>query len=188
MKKCKQCGCEFKPLTNNQQFCKNECRREYNLKLRRDRYKHPLKRIEYCVYCGKPLNPYGSQKYCNAECRRLHRNQKRNKSGRICNRVVVPETLKKCEYCGKDIPFNKNYASTYSRKKYCSRECCSNSFKEHRDRFSGNQLIIDGFKIIIKHIGNNFMWDAYKGNKLVLKGSNPFGTFIECKKDAMSAF
>ena len=188
IKKCKKCGIEFHPLTSNQQFCKIECRRSYNLELRRKRYIEPLKKREFCIYCGKSLKPYGSQKFCDEECRRLYRNKIRNKSGRICDRVKEPEILKKCEYCGKDIPFNRNYASTYNKKKFCSRECCAKSFKEHRDNFIGSQRNFDEFKVIIKNINHKFIWQAFKGSKMVLKCENPFNTYKECKEDAELAF
>lgn len=189
VRKCKNCNKEFQVKTSNQQFCTIQCRKVYRLNIRKQRYIQPLAKVDHCLYCNKELKPYGSQKFCNEECRRLYRNKIRNKSGRICNRVVVPETLRKCEYCGKDIPFDREHASTYDKKKYCSRKCCALSFKEKHDSFNGCQKNYGEFKVIISKLDNNkYIWKAFKNDKCVLKCEHEFNTYYECKNDISLAF
>jgi len=188
IKYCKNCGIEFHPLTPHQQFCSKECKREYTLKIRRERYKNPLKKLHYCIQCGKQMDVYGSQKFCSIECRNIHRKQVRNKTGRICNRIIKPNILKKCEYCGKDIPWIKERASLYNKRKFCSKKCCSEYFKHHNKNFEGRQKNIEEFKIIINKHNNKFVWKAIKNNKIVLISDQEFISYKDCLKDAKSAF
>ena len=187
-RECKNCGVRFVPLTPHQQYCKKECNHQYNLKVRRERYLQPLKKIENCLQCGKPLKPYGSQKYCSNECKVEHRKQIRRKTERICNKVIEPKVLKKCLNCGEDIPWNRNYASIYFKKKFCSKKCSNNYFKLHKNDFKGSQRNKGEFKIIINKVLDKFVWEAKKDNKTVLKCDKSFDTYKECVKDVEMAF
>ena len=188
IKLCKYCGAEFRPLTPHNQFCSKECKRKYNSDIRKERYKKPLKKNNFCIQCGKYMESYGSQKFCSIECRDIHRRQVRNKTGRICNRVIKPDTLKKCVQCGKEIPWDQNRASSYKKRKFCSRICCSEYFKHHNDNFKGHQENVEEFKIVVSKSNNKFIWKAVKNNKVVLKSDKEFISYKDCLKDAKLAF
>lgn len=188
IKQCKNCKKEFHLLTANQKFCCVDCKNEYTKAIRRERYIKPLEKIHTCQQCGKPLEPYGSQKFCSDECRVQHRKESRNKSGRKCDRVKEPKVLKKCINCHSDIPWNRNYASTYYKKKFCSKTCSNNYFRLHKEDFKGSQRNKGEFKIIITKLKDKFIWEAKKDNKVVLKCDKPFNTYRECVKDSELAF
>ena len=187
IKLCKCCGVEFHPLTPHQQFCSHECKRKYSLNIRKERYKKPLKRNNFCIQCGKYMESYGSQKFCSIECRNIHRRQVRNKTGRICNRVIKPNILKKCVQCGKEISWDRNRSSSYNKRKFCSRECCTNYFKEHKEDFIGRQINNEEFKIIVINIKSGFIWKALKNGEVVLKSDKSFNNYKMCLKDAYLA-
>lgn len=186
-KKCKYCGNEFELKSPNQHFCCTQCQKAYTLQNRRQRYKNPLPKVTNCLQCGKPLEGH-YKKFCSEQCIIEHRKDSRRKTNRRCNPVMEPKELKKCKLCGKDIPFDRNYASTYNKKKFCSKECCKQYFRLNKEDFSGNQYKIGEFKIIIKKVLNQFIWEAIKNNKIVLKSEHSFNTYIECLKDAKLAF
>lgn len=185
-KKCKFCFKEFEPKSPNQQFCCIKCQKDYTLQNRRKRYKNPLPKITNCLQCGKPLEGH-YKKFCSEKCIIEHRKDSRRKTNRICNPVIEPKVLNKCKLCGKDIPFVHNYASTYNKKKFCSRECCKQYFKLNKQDFKGNQYKIGEFKIIIKKVLNKFIWEALKNEKIVLKSNTFFENYNICLKDAKLA-
>jgi predicted nucleic acid-binding Zn ribbon protein len=188
VRNCKGCKKEFKPITLHQQYCTKECQHIFTLKSRRERHKKPLQKIEKCTYCGEPLIAYGSQKFCNETCRTEYRKLSRRKTTRINNKIIIPKILKKCLNCGEDIPFNIKYASTYKKKKFCSKKCANNYFKLHKEDFKGNQYNKNGFKIVIFRLLEGFVWEARKDNKTILKSDKSFNSYKECVKDAELAF
>lgn len=187
IRQCIYCKKEFKPTAPNNKFCSEECKKLNLHQIRHQRYLNPLPKITNCLQCGKPLEGH-YKKFCSEHCIIEHRKESRRKTNRICNPVIEPKELRKCIYCGNDIPFNKNYASTYNKRKFCSKSCCAQYFKLNKDNFNGNQFNYGEFKIIIKNILGKFMWEAIKNNKTVLKSDHSFNTFQECKKDVRNAF
>lgn len=187
IRKCIYCKKEFEPTTPNNKFCSDQCKKFNLLQIRRMRYVNPLPKVTNCLQCGKPLEGH-YRKFCSEKCIIEHRKESRRKTNRICNPVIEPKELKKCIYCSKDIPFNKNYASTYNKRKFCSKSCCAKYFKLNKNIFNGKQIKIGEFKIIINKYNNNFIWKAYKNNKEILKSIFDFKNYIDCLKDAKMAF
>lgn len=187
LKQCKNCGINFHLLNPHQEFCDEKCKREYNLKLRRQRYISPLEKRTMCLHCGKVIDSYGSQKFCSIQCRNLHRNKIRNKTGRINNKIIKPNILKKCVYCGKDIPWIKERSNSYKNRKFCSKECCANYFKEHKEDFIGRQINNEEFKIVVINTKSGFIWKALKNGEVVLKSDKNFNNYKICLKDAYLA-
>ena len=70
MKKCLQCGKEFKPTRYTQKFCTVSCRTKYHIEqASKEAAMRPVT-TENCPNCGKPFVKTGnSQKYCSKECR-----------------------------------------------------------------------------------------------------------------------
>ena len=185
-KKCKLCSKEFEPKSPNQHFCSEQCRKNNLLKIRRERRLNPLPKVTNCLQCGKPLEGH-YKKFCSKQCIIEHRKDSRRKTSRRCNPVIEPKELKKCKLCGKDIPWDHNHASSYNRKKFCSKECCKQYFKFNKDIFKGSQYKIGEFKTVIEKVSNTFIWKAFKNNKIVLTSERHFNTYLECLKDVKLA-
>ena len=187
IKNCQYCNKQFEPKFPNQKFCSELCQ-QFNLKeVRRERYRNPLPKITHCLQCGKPLEGH-YKKFCSPECIVEHRKSSRRKTDRRCNPVEKPEVLKKCLLCGADIHWDPKHASTYSRKKFCSRECCAQYFRIHNDNFKDTLFRIGDFKISIKKTNNQYTWEALKNDKVVLKSERSFIIYLNCLKDARLAF
>ena len=125
---CPMCGRLFAPRTKRQKYCSKECSKKAAtarvLQAYHDSHPRP-KRV--CPVCGREFVNGGHhyEKYCSPECRAIGR--RRKMAARLepdAPPVVTkprwkpkPEVEKICPVCG------KTFVTTYSNKKYCSKEC-----------------------------------------------------------------
>ena len=113
MKKCLQCGNEFKPTRYTQKFCTVSCRTKYHIEqASKETAMRPVT-MANCPNCGKPFVKTGnSQKYCSKECRLDY--EEREKADMREHQM--------CLYCGE-------YFSAPSIRKYCSKRCAQRACK-----------------------------------------------------------
>lgn len=101
-----------------------------------------------CKICDKIFQPNSStQKYCSDDCRKLAKNNRRNKYDR---EFLESIKIKQCVICGNEFEVN----SRSIRKKYCSEQCRTkaeylfgNAKQYHENykddkRFGGNKKVV----------------------------------------------
>ena len=78
IRKCKQCGKEFKPYRYNHKFCSVECKIKHRLSFQREK-RETAKRLHLCTRCGVPLEKESTRTRCES-CREKERARVRRKS------------------------------------------------------------------------------------------------------------
>ena len=132
MRKCEECGIEFKPNRDWQKFCCRECGIEYRNK-RRKKYE------KVCLNCANKYMGAKEQKYCCRECFKGLIGYKNcelcgikfkpaHKQNRFCSRKCssknksINKTINTlCDYCGKEISYIK-YKQKFKHH-FCSVDC-----------------------------------------------------------------
>ena len=72
---CPQCGTEFLPGRDNQKYCSEECKYEFN---RIHRMRNPMRaRQPFCKRCGAPVIDPKQRVYCSKACMTAYDVEKR---------------------------------------------------------------------------------------------------------------
>lgn len=95
MKKCKNCGKEFKAgYKGRKTFCSKQC----GVKWWSRKYKRVYKRNTKCIVCGKPIMP-NSYKYCSEECRKLQATKRASGTTHYRNQPDDNKVINMCLSC-----------------------------------------------------------------------------------------
>lgn len=102
--------------------------------------------MKKCIVCNSDFNPTNNrQKYCSDECKKIVKNNRRNKYSR---EEIENTKSRKCLICNDDFSVN----SKQMTKKYCSDEC-----KRKAERVFGNKTEVDlQYKDEIRFSGNRY--------------------------------
>jgi endogenous inhibitor of DNA gyrase (YacG/DUF329 family) len=156
-KKCVQCGIVFTTKKKNQKTCSQECGRKQGHETQKKYYT--------CRYCGKIFSKENAyrMKYCSTACAYA---ANRIPAAILEERAAKKKLQKLCLWCG------KSFITTYSYKKYCSKQCSyCGSLRDKRNKWA-EEFVPINFKC--KECGTSVVTECGK----------PFSSFcsIECQE------
>ena len=122
LKRCVECGAQFKASTGGKIYCSDKCRAEHRKKELAER---GPKTVRLCKTCGASLaGMFSSCRYCSPGCR-----EKAKKN---------PDPARSCPVCGA-----KFTVKPHTRQKYCSPECRARASNEHLNAGARKNALAD---------------------------------------------